>query len=95
MGSLSFHFTSLILTVRIDCRASIRREAASMTASKLPALLQRRHALRRRILKFRQLQAAHMPSALAVLSEDAKARTDVEEVENVRLGLPSDFSRTR
>ena len=66
-----------------------------MTASKLPALLQHRHALRRRILKFRQLQAAHMPSALAVLSEDAKARTDIEEVENVRLGLPSDFSRTR
>ena len=63
-----------------------------MNPSKLPALVQRRHALRRRIIKFRDLQAVYMPSALAVLSQDPTCRCDVEDVENVRLGLPSGIS---
>lgn len=33
-----------------------------------------------------------MPAALAILAEDTRARTDVEDVENVRLGLPSDIN---
>ena len=32
-----------------------------------------------------------MPLALAVLAEDEKCRLDIEDVENVRLGLPSDI----
>ncbi len=35
-----------------------------------------------------------MPAALPVLAEDPTARLDVEEVENVRLGLPSDITNT-
>ncbi|TFK81526.1 hypothetical protein K466DRAFT_501978 [Polyporus arcularius HHB13444] len=70
----------------------IRREAAKATASKLPALVERRHALRRRLVRFRELQAVYMPAALPVLAEDPAARLDVEQVENVRLGLPSDIA---
>ena len=33
-----------------------------------------------------------MPAALAVLGQDPTSRCDVEDVENVRLGLPSDIS---
>ena len=72
-------------------RSRIRHEVSSATASKLPALVQRRHALRRRIAKFRALQAVYMPAALALLSDDDKANLDVEQVEGIRLGLPSDF----
>ncbi len=35
-----------------------------------------------------------MPSALAILAEDPTARLDVELLENVRLGLPSDINDT-
>ena len=58
---------SLRLQLLTHCRSRIRREASSATASKLPALVQRRHALRRRIAKFRTLQAVYMPAALALL----------------------------
>ena len=82
---------SLRLQLLTHCRSRIRREASSATASKLPALVQRRHALRRRIAKFRTLQAVYMPAALALLGDDDKANLEVEQVEGIRLGLPSDF----
>ena len=73
-------------------RRRIQRETPSKTtASKLPALVQRRNALRRRISKFRALQAVYMPAALGLLGEDDRANLQVEQVEKTRLGLPSDF----
>ena len=72
-------------------RERLRRDVRSVTPSKVPEIAQRRHALRRRLVKFRALQAIYIPLALAVLAEDAKCRLDVEDVENVRLGLPSDI----
>ena len=63
-----------------------------MIPSKLPALVQRRHALRRRIYKLRELQAVYMPAALPVLAEDDRSQCNVEDIESVRLGLPSDIS---
>lgn len=56
--------------------------------------MQRRRALRTRITKFRTLQAVYMPAGLAILGEDDKASLEVEHVEGVRLGLPSDFKAT-
>ncbi|KAI0694816.1 hypothetical protein C8Q76DRAFT_634374 [Earliella scabrosa] len=75
-----------------EAQHKLRRDATTATASKLPALVERRHALRRRITKYREMQAIYMPSALPVLAEDPAARLDVELIENVRLGLPSDIS---
>ena len=43
-------------------------------------------------MKFRELQAVYMPLAPAVLNEDSKAQVECEDVENVRIGLPSDFT---
>ncbi|KAI0716933.1 hypothetical protein C8Q76DRAFT_616443 [Earliella scabrosa] len=70
----------------------LRRETQRATSSKLPVIVERRHALRRRLMKFRELQAVYMPAALPILAEDPSARLDIEAVENVRLGLPSDIS---
>ena len=73
-------------------RLRIRRETSSKTtASQLPAIVQRRNALRRRISKFRALQAVYMPAALALLGEDDRANLQVEQVEKILLGLPSDL----
>ncbi len=73
-------------------RHRLRRDAKTANASQLPALVERRHALRRRLIKFRDLQAVYMSAALPILAEDPTARLDVEHVENVRIGLPSDIA---
>lgn len=73
-------------------RFRLRLDARKVIPSKLPALVERRHALRRRLLKFRELQAVYMPAALPILTEDPRARLDVEHVEHVHIGLPSDIA---
>lgn len=45
-------------------------------------------------MKLRELQAIYMPLALAMLAEDARCSLSVEDVENVRIGLPSDIRST-
>ena len=88
---LAIHLSSTNVCIR-DYRLRVHKDAKAVSPSKLPALVQRRHALRRRIIKFRDLQAVYMPAALAVLSQDPTCRCDVEDVENGRLGLPSGIS---
>ncbi|KAH9899376.1 hypothetical protein C8Q73DRAFT_638342, partial [Cubamyces lactineus] len=73
-------------------RCRLQQDAKKALASELPVLFERRTALRRRLQKFRDLQAVYMPAALPLLSQMPEARTDVEHIEGVRLGLPSDFA---
>ncbi|OSC99710.1 hypothetical protein PYCCODRAFT_1372594 [Trametes coccinea BRFM310] len=75
-----------------DQQVRLQEDAKSAPVSKLPVLLERRTALRRRIQKLRELQAIYMPSALPLLAQIPETQTDVEYIEGVRLGLPSDIS---
>lgn len=68
-------------------------DAKGALGSHLPALYERRTALRKRIQKLRELQGVYMPGALPLLAQLPAAQTDTELMEGVRLGLPSDIAR--
>lgn len=70
-------------------------DAKKATASKVAGLVERRTALRRKLQKFREIQAIYMPRAVSMLGEDPACRLDIELVEDVRLGLPSEISASR
>lgn len=72
----------------------VRTDAKGALGSHLPALFERRTALRKCIQKLRELQAVYMPGAVPLLAQLPEAQTDTEYMENVRLGLPSDISST-
>ncbi len=38
------------------------------------------------------MQAVYTPQILVLLAQDPAARTDVEEIENIRLGIPSEIN---
>ncbi|KAL7284431.1 hypothetical protein ACG7TL_001721 [Trametes sanguinea] len=77
-----------------DQKVAIKAEAKVATASKLLSLHKRRNALRRKLQKFRELQGVYMPRTVPLLAEDPSARTNVELVEDIRIGLPSEIVAT-
>ena len=76
-------------------RQNLSEDAQNATPGKLAELHERRTSLRRKIQKFRELQGVYMAAASATLAEDPACRTDVQEVEKIRLGLPSEISPSR
>ncbi|KAI9061400.1 hypothetical protein FKP32DRAFT_1576075 [Trametes sanguinea] len=72
-------------------KVAIKSDARAPTSSKVLALHERRNALRRKVQKFRELQGVYMPRAVLLLAEDPAAQTDIERIEDVRIGLPSDI----
>ncbi|RDX40788.1 hypothetical protein OH76DRAFT_1365678 [Lentinus brumalis] len=74
-----------------EAKAKLQEQASNQDESKLPALLEQRTAFRVRVQKFHELQAVYTPQVIVLLAQDPAARTDVVEVENVRLGLPSEI----
>ncbi|KAJ8456927.1 hypothetical protein ONZ51_g11830 [Trametes cubensis] len=99
-GFIAVHNVSMLgfinLGLEIETQQShIADNARSAPPSKLAELHERRTSLRRKIQRFRDLQGVYMPTALPVLSENAACRTDVEEVEKIRLGLPSEINESR
>ncbi|TFK81406.1 hypothetical protein K466DRAFT_502162 [Polyporus arcularius HHB13444] len=78
-----------------DVKTRLLEDAKKATSSRIAGLFERRTALRRRMQKFRDLQAIYMPRAVALLAEDPSCRTDTELIETVRLGLPSEISPSR
>ncbi|KAI9070213.1 hypothetical protein FKP32DRAFT_1558354 [Trametes sanguinea] len=75
-----------------DQKISLKADAKNATPSKLLGLHERRNALRRKVQKLRELQAIYMPCAIALLLEDPAAQTDIELIEDVRIGLPSEIN---
>ncbi|KAI9061263.1 hypothetical protein FKP32DRAFT_1576322 [Trametes sanguinea] len=71
---------------------AVKTDARSATSSKLLGVHERRNALRRKIQKFRELQGVYMPRVMPLLAEDPAAQTDVELIEDVRIGLPSEIA---
>ncbi|KAI9070330.1 hypothetical protein FKP32DRAFT_1558146, partial [Trametes sanguinea] len=74
-----------------DQKIALKADAKTATPSKLLGLHERRNALRRKIQKLRDLQAIYMPAALPLLADDPAAQTDIELIEDVRIGLPSEI----
>ncbi|KAH9899133.1 hypothetical protein C8Q73DRAFT_639748 [Cubamyces lactineus] len=96
-GYIAQHEVSVLgfITMGLDIEDQqyrLQQDTKKTLPSDLPVLLERRTALRRRIQKFRDLQAVYMPATLPLLSQVPQARTDVEHIESVRLGLPSDIA---
>ncbi len=75
-------------------RVRLKDEAAKAEAddSKLPQLLEQRTAFRHRVQKLRGLQAIYMPVALPLLLQNAAAHAEIEAIENILLGLPSEIA---
>ncbi|KAI9068672.1 hypothetical protein FKP32DRAFT_1672009 [Trametes sanguinea] len=99
-GFIALHSVSLLgfITMGLEIEAQQMRladDAKSAPPSKLAELLERRTSLRRKIQKYRELQAVYMPAIVPVLGEDPRSRTDVQEIERVRIGLPSEISESR
>ncbi len=88
--SLWFSVLFFAYSLRLS-RARVQAEAAKARSdeSKLPQLLELRTSFRHRVQKFRALQATFTPGILALLAVDDAARTDIEEIEEIRLGIPS------
>ncbi|KAH9890400.1 hypothetical protein C8Q73DRAFT_652264 [Cubamyces lactineus] len=99
-GFVAVHSVSMLgfmtLGLEIEMQQwTLSDDAKAATPSRLPELHERRTSLRRKIQKFRDLQGIYMAAASLVLAEDPACRTDVQEVEKIRLGLPSEISQSR
>ncbi len=57
----------------------------------MPQLFEAQTAFRHRVQEFRTIQAVYTPQIIVLLAQDDASRTDVVEVEKVRLGLPSEI----
>ncbi|KAI9058883.1 hypothetical protein FKP32DRAFT_1606369 [Trametes sanguinea] len=93
-GFIALHSVSLLgfITMGLEIEAQqmlLAEDARSAPPSKLAELLERRTSLRQKIQKYRELQAVYTPAIIPVLHEDPRSRTDVQEIERVRIGLPS------
>ncbi|RDX40319.1 hypothetical protein OH76DRAFT_1459536 [Lentinus brumalis] len=78
-----------------EAKFRLQEDAKTATASRVAGLFERRTALRRRVQKFRAIQGVYMPRAIMLLEADPACRTDIERIEEVRLGLPSEISSSR
>ncbi|KAI1792316.1 hypothetical protein LXA43DRAFT_1093838 [Ganoderma leucocontextum] len=78
-----------------ETQARLKADAKDVTPSKVGPLFERRTVLRRKLQKYRELQHVYMPEAAHVFASDDACRTDVELVENIRIGLPSEISPSR
>ncbi|KAI9067504.1 hypothetical protein FKP32DRAFT_1563686 [Trametes sanguinea] len=99
-GFIAAHDVSLLgfVTLGLEIEANQMRladDASSAPPSKLAELHERRTSLRRKIQKYRALQSTYMPAIVPVLAEDPSSRTDVQEVEKIRIGLPSEIGTSR
>ncbi|KAH9846598.1 hypothetical protein C2E23DRAFT_872278 [Lenzites betulinus] len=99
-GFIALHSVSVLgfLTCGLEIEAQQARlveDVKSVIPSKLAEIHERRTSLRRKIQKYRELQAVYMPAATPVLAEDDACRTDVQHVEHIRVGLPSEISESR
>ncbi|TFK78846.1 hypothetical protein K466DRAFT_606615 [Polyporus arcularius HHB13444] len=99
-GFIALHDVSVVGFVTMgleleEAKLRITEDAKNATASRVATLFERRTALRRKLQKFRELQGIYMPRAVALLSQDPACRLDVELVEEVRLGLPSEIAPSR
>ncbi|KAI0653954.1 hypothetical protein C8Q70DRAFT_1048186 [Cubamyces menziesii] len=99
-GFVAVHSVSMLgfVTLGLEIEAQQRHlsdDAKAAIPSRLSELYERRTSLRRKVQRFRDLQGVYMPAASLILSEDPACRTDVQEVERIRLGLPSEISASR
>ncbi|KAI9069790.1 hypothetical protein FKP32DRAFT_1559042 [Trametes sanguinea] len=99
-GFVAVHNVSQLgfMTLGLEIEAQQMRladDSKSAPPSKLAELHERRTSLRRKVQKYRELQSIYMPAIVSVLAEDAASRTDVQEVENIRIGLPSEIGSSR
>ncbi|KAH9845982.1 hypothetical protein C2E23DRAFT_872607 [Lenzites betulinus] len=99
-GFVALHSVSVLgfLTCGLEIegqQARLIEDVKSVIPSKLAEIHERRTSLRRKIQKYRELQAVYMPVATSVLAEDDACRTDVQHVELIRIGLPSEISASR
>lgn len=81
----------LLRRLTTPCRARLQDQASLQDESKLPQLLEARTAFRHRVQQFRPVQAVYTPQIVVLLAQDPASRTDVVEIEQVRLGLPSEI----
>ncbi|KAI9056786.1 hypothetical protein FKP32DRAFT_1615644 [Trametes sanguinea] len=77
-----------------EAQVSLKLDAKQATTSKTLALHERRNALRRKLQKYRELQGVYMPLSMPLFAHGGDCHTDVELVENVRIGLPSEITPT-
>ncbi|KAH9894052.1 hypothetical protein C8Q73DRAFT_665658 [Cubamyces lactineus] len=99
-GFVAVHSVSMlgfvVLGLEIEAQQrNLSEDSRDATPGKLAELHEHRTSLRRKIQKFRELQGVYMAAAASTLAEDPACHMDVQEVEGIRLGLPSEISQTR
>ncbi|KAI9069581.1 hypothetical protein FKP32DRAFT_1608330 [Trametes sanguinea] len=73
-------------------RIALKADAKAATSSKTLAVHERRNALRRKLQKYRELQGIYMPLSVPLFANDASCHTDIDTIEDVRIGLPSEIA---
>ncbi|OJT12474.1 hypothetical protein TRAPUB_10982 [Trametes pubescens] len=96
-GYIALHDVSMLGFMKMgvdleETKIALRRDAKQATPSKQLGLHERRNALRRKLLKYRELQGVYMPRAMSLIANDPACHNDVERVEDVRLVLPSEIA---
>ncbi|KAI1783076.1 hypothetical protein LXA43DRAFT_977289 [Ganoderma leucocontextum] len=96
-GFIALHEVSVLgfVTMGLELEAHqvrLQADVKDATPGKATEILECRMAMHRKIQKFWEVLKVYMPGAAAIIDQDINCRTTIEDIENVRLALPSAIS---
>ncbi|KAH9855406.1 hypothetical protein C2E23DRAFT_724163 [Lenzites betulinus] len=96
-GYIALHDVSMLGFMKMgieleETKILLSSDAKAATPSKQLGIHERRNALRRKLVKYRELQGVYMPQAMALIANNPACQSDVEHVEGVCLVLPSEIA---